>query len=104
MKANEIRLYDLEAVNTTIVLREIQPNPDTICVTMWDLDAVNTTIVMHELTCAVASAVSYYGILKYWTGAIWERGLLKTWNGASFVTKTLKLWDGATWQEIDTTG
>jgi hypothetical protein len=48
--------------------------------------------------------VVYYGILKYWTGAIWERALLKTWNGASFVTKTLKLWDGSAWQEIDTTG
>lgn len=103
MRANEIRLYDLDAVNTTIVLREIQPNPDVQCITMWDLDAVNTTIVMHEIVCVAASAVSYYGILKYWTGAIWERALLKTWNGA-FVTKPLKLWDGATWQDIDTSG
>jgi hypothetical protein len=47
--------------------------------------------------------IVYYGILKYWTGAIWERALLKTYSG-SFVTKPLKLWDGATWQEIDATG
>jgi hypothetical protein len=48
--------------------------------------------------------ITYYGILKYWTGAIWERGLLKSYNGGSFVAKPLKLWDGAIWQDIDATG
>jgi hypothetical protein len=70
---------------------------------MFDLAATATDIIMHEIPCIASAAASYYGILKYWTGAIWERALLKTYNG-SFAAKPLKLWDGATWQEIDTTG
>lgn len=47
--------------------------------------------------------VSYFGILKRWTGAIWDEKPLKYWNGISWASKPLKVWDGATWQLIDIT-
>ena len=51
----------------------------------------------------LAAAVTYYGILKYWTGAIWDRALLKVYTG-SFGAKPLKRFDGADWLEVDATG
>lgn len=104
MRANQIKLYDLEAVNTTIVLRELVPNPDLITICLHDLQAVATDIVLREIPCIASAAASYYGILKYWTGAVWERALLKAYGGSFTAGKPLKLWDGATWQDIDATG
>jgi hypothetical protein len=51
----------------------------------------------------VAALITYYGILKRWTGAIWERALLKVYTG-SFEAKPVKRWDGSNWLEIDATG
>lgn len=58
MRANRINLYDLDAVSTTIVLRELPYNPDVQCVTLFDLDAVNTTIVMREVRCYEVAGVN----------------------------------------------
>lgn len=59
MNANEVRLYDLESVTTTIVLREIQPNPDVITIGLYDLDPVTTTVVLREIPfTAVASGTT----------------------------------------------
>lgn len=52
----------------------------------------------------LAAVVTYYGILKRWTGAIWERALMKVYSGGSFVAKPVKRWDGSSWLEIDATG
>lgn len=105
----------LNAVDFALVARTPESvAPYTMALTSYTAPALNavdfalvtyTQPVYNTIDFELLDAVIvYYGILKYYTGAIWERALLKTWNGASFVPKTLKLWDGATWQEIDTTG
>lgn len=48
--------------------------------------------------------VTYYGILKRWTGAAWIKEPLKTYLAGSWQSKPLKRWDGSQWKEIDTTG
>lgn len=111
-------VYTPPALNAVDFALSVQPShsvaPYTMALTSYTAPALNavdfalvtyTQPVYNTIDFELLDAVIvYYGILKYYTGAIWERALLKTWNGASFVPKTLKLWDGATWQEIDTTG
>jgi hypothetical protein len=45
--------------------------------------------------------VSYYGVLKRWTGGSWLKVVLKTWTGTTWVSRPMYLWDGSTWQSID---
>jgi hypothetical protein len=49
MTANQISLYDLNAVNTTIVVQQIPLNPDLYNFQLFDLDAVNKNIILHSL-------------------------------------------------------
>lgn len=58
MRANRINLYDLDAVNTTIVLRELPYNPDVQCITLFDLNAVPSTIVLNEVRCYEVAGVN----------------------------------------------
>lgn len=53
-RANQINIYDLDAVNTTIVMRELPPNPDLINICMHDLNAVNTDITMWSPCVSVS--------------------------------------------------
>ena len=46
MRGNQINIYDLDVVNTTIVMRELPYNPDTISICIHDLNAVTTDITM----------------------------------------------------------
>ena len=48
--------------------------------------------------------VTYYGILKYWTGVVWIAKMLKTYLSGTWQTKPLKRWDGSGWKEINTAG
>lgn len=64
MRANQINIYDLDAVTTTIVMREIPANPDVQNIFMYDLDAVNTNIIMH-----------YFGELVSGGGTNWTKTL-----------------------------
>jgi hypothetical protein len=50
-----------------------------------------------------AGAVTYYGILKRWTGATWVKAKLMVYTG-SWKAKKLYCWDGADWKEVDATG
>lgn len=45
-------------------------------------------------------AVTYFGILKRWTGSVWTKAKLMVY-GSSFTKKVLKVYDG-TWKIIDT--
>jgi hypothetical protein len=74
-------------------------------------DAVNFSlsiyvpIVFNGIDFDLAgAAVSYYGILKRWTGAAWIKEPVKTWLADSWQSKSLKRWTGADWLLIDTTG
>jgi hypothetical protein len=102
MNANIIKLYDLDVVPTTIVMREIPVNPDVQNIIMHSLDAVTTTIVLRAIG-AFDAASYFFGVLKYYNGATWERALLKVYTG-SFGAKPLKRFDGADWLEVDATG
>lgn len=52
----------------------------------------------------VAEGITYFGILKRWTGSIWIKEPLKTYLAGSFQSKPLKRWDGGEWKLVDTTG
>jgi len=47
MRLNQIKLYDLNAVNTTITLRELVLNPDTQKIYLYDLEAITTNIKLR---------------------------------------------------------
>jgi hypothetical protein len=51
-----------------------------------------------------AAGVTYYGILKRWTGTAWINAKLKTYIGSLFVAKPLRRWDGTSWKLVDTSG
>jgi hypothetical protein len=51
-----------------------------------------------------AASVTYYGILKRWTGTAWINAKLKTYIGSLFVAKPLRRWDGTSWKLVDTSG
>jgi hypothetical protein len=51
-----------------------------------------------------APPVTYYGILKRWTGASWTKAELKRWTGGAWVAAALKRWAGTEWKLVDTTG
>jgi hypothetical protein len=53
---------------------------------------------------AVSAGVTYFGILKRWTGIAWEKEPLKTYLTGSWQSKPLKRWTGTEWKTIDTTG
>lgn len=105
MRDNVIKLYNLEPVNTTIVLRGLHLNEDVQTIKLWPLESVITTIVLHPLPPISVPPIvaTFFGILRRWTGTIWERALLKAFVG-SFTPKPLMLWDGVEWQEIDAEG
>jgi hypothetical protein len=48
--------------------------------------------------------VTYYGILKRWTGAAWTKAELLVYSGGSFVAKNTYRYDGSAWKKIDVTG
>jgi len=49
-----------------------------------------------------APAITYYGILKRWTGS-WAKALLKIYSG-SWITKPLKRWSGTEWLTVNSSG
>jgi hypothetical protein len=53
---------------------------------------------------SIGGGVTYYGVLKRWTGLAWIKEPLKTYLAGSWQTKPLYRWDGAEWKLIDTTG
>ena len=79
-------------------------NRSTLYKTMFfgDTDQSLKTI-MVDWFFESAGAITYYGILKRWTGVAWAKGLLKRYSG-SWVTATLKRWTGTQWGLVDTTG
>lgn len=54
--------------------------------------------VLFELGAAL------YGILKYYTGAIFEKIPLKVYVSGSWQAKAMKRWSGTEWLQVDTTG
>jgi hypothetical protein len=50
------------------------------------------------------SGVTYFGILKRWSGATWVKEPFKNYLGTSWQPKSLKRWNGSQWALIDTTG
>jgi hypothetical protein len=51
-----------------------------------------------------APSVSYFGVLKRWTGAAWVKAKFMRWTGAAWVAAKLMRWTGAAWVEVDATG
>jgi hypothetical protein len=49
-------------------------------------------------------AIALYGILKYYTGAAFEKIPLKAYVSGSWQAKALKRWSGTEWLQVDTTG
>ena len=47
--------------------------------------------------------VSYFGILKRWTGSLWAKAKLMIYTG-TWQAKKLYRWNGSEWKEIDATG
>lgn len=88
-------------------------DPNVITLTSYAAPALNavdfsvsiyTPPTFNTADFELLDIATYFGILKWWTGAIWDRALLKVYTGGSFVQKPAYIWDGATWQEIDVTG
>ena len=59
---------------------------------------------MSLLLLFKSTGITYYGILKRWTGSTWTKEPLKTYLGGSWQTKPLKRWDSSQWRVIDTIG
>jgi hypothetical protein len=60
--------------------------------------------IIYDRPLVTTGGVTYYGILKRWTGATWVKEPLKTYLSGSWQTKPLYRWDGSAWKLIDTTG
>ena len=105
----------LNAVNFALTARTPESvAPYTMALSVYTAPALNavnfavatyTAPVYNTIDFELLDAlVTYYGILKRWTGAVWQRALMKVYSGGSFAAKPVKRWDGSSWLEIDATG
>lgn len=60
-------------------------------------------LMINDWFFNAVGGVTYYGILKRWTGSVWVKEPLKVFSG-SWVTKPLKRWNGTEWVQVDATG
>ena len=72
----------------------------------WLFQIGNTILdaILNDWFFGVASGVTYFGVLKRWTGVAWVKEPLKTYLAGSFQSKPLKRWNGSEWKLIDTAG
>jgi len=83
-------------VTTEATWALIAQTPDTIVspVTVANTEA-SWVLVAQAPTVSVGGAVT--GLVKVWTGSIWDSKPAKVWTGSAWVQYPIKRWNGVTW-------
>ncbi len=91
-----ITLYEGDATPQNIVLRSLS------AYTIAPPEAI--IILRNPLLAESGSGITYFGILKRWSGSIWGKEPLKMYLAGSWQSKKLKRYDSSEWKIIDTSG
>jgi hypothetical protein len=112
-----LTLYDVNATPETIGLRPIPnyanvaPSSDITLTPLggYTVAASNVVITLRSLTVPEpppeeAPPITYWAILRRWSGAVWEKAKLMVNAGGSFQPAEMNVWHSGAWRTVDVTG